>query len=266
MSAEERQLSPAIGLDIGTSRIVMARRQGDEYRFQSQLNAFVNVPFSKVTERALQKEGIPFARSDGHLVIHGNESERFAELLGLETRRPMMAGMLNPTEKESTEAISSLVDSMLGEADENRGPLYYSVPAPPLGVEQDLTYHQATIQELLTEKGFQASGINEGLAVVYGELEDSNYTGIGVSCGGGLCNVCLAYLSLPVLSFSVPKAGDFIDSRAAAATGDPSTRRSRSSSAGEQRCRRVSPPGSKRRFRPATFRSRFPRSGWPRTH
>ncbi len=44
-------------------------------------------------------------------------------------------------------------------------------------------------------------------------MEGSNYTGIGISCGGGLCNVCLAYLSVPVVSFSVPKAGDFIDSR-----------------------------------------------------
>ena len=31
---------------------------------------------------------------------------------------------------------------------------------------------------------------------------------------GGLCNVCLAYLSVPVMSFSIPKAGDYIDSSA----------------------------------------------------
>jgi hypothetical protein len=53
-------------------------------------------------------------------------------------------------------------------------------------------------------------------------MEGSNYTGIGISCGGGLCNVCLAYLSVPVVSFSVPKAGDFIDSSAAAVTGERS--------------------------------------------
>ena len=58
--------------------------------------------------------------------------------------------------------------------------------------------------------------IVEGLAVVFGELADSNFSGIGISCGSGLCNVCLAVLSVPVISFSVPKAGDFIDSQAAA--------------------------------------------------
>jgi hypothetical protein len=35
-----------------------------------------------------------------------------------------------------------------------------------------------------------------------------------------LCNVCLAYLSVPVFSFSIPKAGDFIDASSAAVTGD----------------------------------------------
>jgi hypothetical protein len=51
-------------------------------------------------------------------------------------------------------------------------------------------------------------------------MEDSNYSGIGVSCGGGLCNVCMAYLSMPAVSFSIPKAGDFIDHSAASVTGE----------------------------------------------
>jgi hypothetical protein len=72
--------------------------------------------------------------------------------------------------------------------------------------------------------GYDAHPISEGLAVVYGELESSNYTGIGISCGGGLCNVCLAYLSVPVFSFSIPKAGDFIDASASQLRGEPATR------------------------------------------
>jgi hypothetical protein len=62
------------------------------------------------------------------------------------------------------------------------------------------------------------------LAVVFSELAASNYSGFGISCGSGLCNVCLAVLSLPVISFSLPKAGDYIDAHAAAVTGETSTR------------------------------------------
>ena len=59
---------------------------------------------------------------------------------------------------------------------------------------------------------------------MFGELSAANFSGIGISCGSGLCNVCLAVLSVPVLSFSIPRAGDFIDSQAALVTGDVATR------------------------------------------
>ena len=36
--------------------------------------------------------------------------------------------------------------------------------------------------------------------------------------------MCLAYLSVPVLSFSIPKAGDFIDSNSATLTGERANR------------------------------------------
>jgi hypothetical protein len=77
---------------------------------------------------------------------------------------------------------------------------------------------------MLGDLGYEVRSIQEGLAVVYGELESSNYTGIGISCGGGLCNVCLSYLSVPVFSFSIPKAGDFIDSSAGNDRGESATR------------------------------------------
>ncbi|MFW3147052.1 MAG: DUF362 domain-containing protein, partial [Thermoplasmatota archaeon] len=47
--------------------------------------------------------------------------------------------------------------------------------------------------------------------VVFSELEDENFTGLGISAGGGMCNVCLAYLSIPLVTFSITKGGDYLD-------------------------------------------------------
>jgi hypothetical protein len=95
---------------------------------------------------------------------------------------------------------------------EKGGKLCFTVPAAPLGAEDNLTYHEAMLRQVLSDLGYDTTTINEGLAVVYAEMESTNYTGIGISCGGGLCNVCLSYLTVPILSFSILKAGDFIDS------------------------------------------------------
>jgi hypothetical protein len=215
--------TPALGLDVGTSRVVLSRRVNQDFDFRSQLNAFVTIPRSNLTESVLKRESIPHSVHGNEIVVHGNEADRFADLLSVETRRPMLKGVLNPNEPESLSVIKQIISAMIGGKGE-KSKICFSIPAAPLGATENLTYHEATVRQMLEEMGFQVKSINEGLAVVYGELESNNYTGIGISCGGGLCNVALAYLSVPVLSFSTPKAGDFIDQSAASVTGELANR------------------------------------------
>lgn len=215
---EMNRTSP-IGLDVGTSRIVAARQSEDEIRYATQLNAFVAIPYSKLTENALRMESVPHSIEGSEILVHGNESERFADLLKRDVRRTMARGVLNPDEPDNVKLIREITSILTGRIDKGQK-LTFTVPAAPLGAEDSLTYHEATIRRVLSDMGFDATSINEGLAVVYAELESTNYTGIGISCGGGLCNVCLSYLAVPVLSFSIPKAGDFIDASAAAVTGE----------------------------------------------
>ena len=219
MSRVETPISEPIGLVVGTSRIVTARQTNNEIKYATQLNAFVSIPYSKMTENALRKEGVPHSVDGEDILIHGNESERFADMLNKDIRRTMTRGTLNPDEPDTVKLIREITASLTGKVQKGQK-LCFTVPAAPLGAEDNLTYHEVTLRQVLSELGFAATSINEGLAVVYGEMESTNYTGIGISCGGGLCNVCLSYLTVPVLSFSIPKAGDFIDSSAASVTGE----------------------------------------------
>jgi hypothetical protein len=223
MANNDKANKAALGLDVGTSRICLAHCVGEEFQYETQLNAFVTIPHSKMTASVLKKADIPHTTNGSEIVVHGNESDRFADLLNVETRRTMNRGVLNPLEPESLSMIRRIITSMLEpQADKHR--LCFTVPAAPIGAEDNLTYHEATLRQVLTELGHEVRSINEGLAVIYSELEDSNYTGIGISCGGGLCNVCLAYLSVPIMSFSITKAGDYIDQSAASVTGERANR------------------------------------------
>ena len=222
-SNEKTNNGSALGLDVGTSRICLAQRGGEQYEYRTQLNAFVSLPYSRITESVLKKEGIPHTVNSSEIVVHGNESEKFADLMDVETRRTMEHGVLSSTESESLSMIRELLGSLVGPA-RDKQQLCFTVPAAPLGAEENLTYHEATLRQIITDLGYTAKSISEALAVVYAELESTNYTGIGISCGGGLCNVCFAYLSVPALSFSIKKAGDYIDSSAAQMTGERATR------------------------------------------
>jgi hypothetical protein len=217
--AEKPSVTGVKGLDMGTSHIVVARQEGDQPRFESQLNAFVSLPYSRVTARMLERESIMHTVDGTEILAYGNRVEEFANMLQGETRRPMRTGLLNSREPKSLQMIELALTSLCGKANSGEK-VCFSVPAEPQGHESDLIYHERTISQILEKLGYQVMSLNEGLAVVYAELEDTNFTGIGVSFGGGMCNVCLAYLGLPAVKFSTVRAGDYIDESAASVSGE----------------------------------------------
>ena len=224
MSNSEMDNGSPLGLDVGTSRIVVARSAEKKPQFESQLNAFITLPNSKLTESLLEREGVFHQVAGDEIVVAGNDAQKFAEVFHVETRRPMQRGVLNPQEPHSLSVIRGILTRMLGKAAVQGRKVRFSIPAPTTPGETSIAYHEASIRNILTELGYDAKPIEEGLAVVFGEMGFSNYTGIGISCGSGLCNVCFAVLSVPVIHFSVPKAGDFIDAQSAAVTGELATR------------------------------------------
>jgi hypothetical protein len=226
MSNVEHESNLPLGLDVGTSRIVVARSADKTHpsQYESQLNAFITMPYSKLAESLLEREGVFHEVAGGELVVTGNDAQKFAEVFHVETRRPMRRGVLNPQEPHSLAVMRSIIARLLGKSAVAGRKVFFSVPAPCQGGDPAIAYHEASIRQILTQLGFDSQTIQEGLAVVFGEMSSSNYTGIGISCGSGLCNVCLAVLSVPVISFAVPKAGDFIDAQAAAVTGELATR------------------------------------------
>jgi hypothetical protein len=216
MSTLEQDYTQPLGLDVGTSRVVVARPTDKKQDivvpdYDSQLNAFLTFPYSKLAESLLQQENVFHEVQGADIVVAGNDAEKFAEVFHVEMRRPMANGVLNPEEPYSLAVVRRIVTKLVGRAAVKGQKVFFSVPAQGDGLHGAIRYHEASIRQILTELGYEAAPIEEGLAVVYGELAASNFSGVGISCGGGLCNICLAWRSVPVISFSVPKAGDFID-------------------------------------------------------
>jgi hypothetical protein len=215
-----------VGLDVGTSKIVAARRRGSNQEIQTgaQLNAFIPVPYSKFTQRTLDQNQVSYFHEGDELVIYGTATEKFANMFNADVRRPMADGVLNPRERMAMPVIEAILQDLIPKANVKGEVLAFSVPAAVPGKEAELTYHEATLRHHFEGLGYKAVAINEGLAVVFSELEDENFTGIGISCGGGMCNAALAYLSIPSIMFSIPKGGDFIDASVGAVVGEHATR------------------------------------------
>jgi len=215
----------AVGLDIGTSRIVVADGSpGKETR--SQLNAFVAVPSSEMAENVLRQRRMVYERNCKNLYVYGNDSDFFASFLDTDSRRPMHSGLLNPQEEMGQHMIQRIIEMLVPRARKGET-LCFSVPGKGDGAGGNLVYHEAVLRQFIQSLGYKAKGINEGQAVVFSELQDENFTGIGISFGGGMCNVSVSFMSMPMITFSVPKSGDYIDRNAAEVLGERNSTRVR---------------------------------------
>ena len=117
----------------------------------------------------------------------------------------MADGLLNPKEKQAWPVLEAILQSLVPKPRSSNEVLAFSVPAAAPGREAALTYHEASLRQHFSSLGYKAMAINEGLAVIFSELEQHNFTGIGVSCGGGMCNATLAFLSIPSIMVSLPR-------------------------------------------------------------
>jgi hypothetical protein len=180
---EKAGAAPA-GIDVGTSKVVAARRRGKGIESAAQLNAFIPVPYSRFTESLLGQNEISYFREGDELVIFGTATEKFANMFNANVRRPMADGMINPKERMALPVLEAIIQTLLSKAKSQGEVLAFSVPAAPPGREAELTYHEATLRRHFEAMGYKAVAINEGLAVIFSELEDNNFTGIGSAAAG----------------------------------------------------------------------------------
>ena len=212
------------GVDIGTMFIKCAQKVGKEIVFRSQRNAFFEIEHTDFTKKILDNSRVKYILREDKLYVVGEDALEFANMFNKETRRPLSRGVISPTEKEALPMVELLVKSVLDEPAHKGEIVYFSIPGEPLDADFNIIYHIKMVEGFLKTLGYTPKPINEGHAVILSELAEEDFTGIGLSFGGGMVNVCLSFRSVPIFKFSVAKAGDWIDQQVAMAVDESTSR------------------------------------------
>ncbi len=222
--ARGAQVQIGKGLDIGTAFIYCAEKSGENVIYRTQRDAFFDVECSDFTKEMMGRCGVKYMQKGDRLYVLGEDAIQFANVFNRNTRRPLKGGVLSPAEADALPMVELIVKHVAAAPKTEKEILYYSLPAEPVDATFDLVYHDNIIGSFLRELGYTPKPLNEGLAVVFSELADRDFTGLGISFGGGMVNVCFANRSVPVFSFSVAKAGDWIDEQVARVTNTTASR------------------------------------------
>jgi hypothetical protein len=213
------------GLDVGTANLASACQDVEgNVSIKIQRNAFIDIDADDYTRSMLTKLNVQYVVINGKMVVVGDHAFELANIFNRETRRPMKAGVISPQETEAMPIEKLLLENLLGpptQPDEN---CYFSIPADPIDADYNVVYHKGLFGALLKKLGYNPKPLLEGHAVVFAELANDDFSGIGISCGGGMFNVCVSYKSIPALAFSTSRAGDWIDRNVATVLGIKASR------------------------------------------
>lgn len=216
------------GLDVGTSFIVLSQDKNGNIEYKDFRDAFYVIkPTTPVATKMIEKglSGKIFIKdSDGSFIILGKDAIEKAIERNDTAKRPMFKGVVSAKEKDAKRILAFILKEVVGQSSVNNEKLVFCVPAQPVDQEDedfDVGYHEDVVKTILSECGYDARSINEAEALCYAELADEDYTGIGISCGAGMTNVCVMLNGEPTVVFSTTKSGDWVDRMSAVATGEP---------------------------------------------
>lgn len=218
--SNDNDLQVGKGLDIGTANLVAAEQnEAGEVVLRLKRNAFIDVPVDTYTKNMLTRLNVPYVVQNKKMYVLGDHAFELANVLNKNTRRPMKDGLISPKEVDALAVMKLLIGSILGEPREEKEVCFYSVPGDPIDSDLSVIYHKDLFDAVLRSLGYSPHHIIEGHAVVFSDLADEDFTGIAISCGGGMFNVCVAYKSMPALTFSTSRGGDWVDNNVAQVLG-----------------------------------------------
>lgn len=224
-------MANCVGLDVGTSFIVLSTESSDnpeEVTYKEFRDAFYVIkPSTPIAKKMIEKglSGKTFVKDEdnGSFIILGIDAIEKAVERNESAKRPMYRGVVSAKEKDAKKILSFILKEVVGTASEPDKKLVFCVPAQPVDQEDeefDVGYHEDVIKSILKEQGYSPKAIHEAEALCYSELADDDYTGISLSAGAGMMNVCVMSNGEPILSFSTTRSGDWIDRMTAVATGE----------------------------------------------
>ncbi len=214
-----------IGVDVGTAFIVCCKKSDKGLSIKSMRNCFLKVDTEDI-DMMKSATNSTIVELDDEYFILGDQCMGFTALKA-DIRRPMANGILNPNEEDANILLSKILEILVGQASFPGEIVCASIPAETSDGKINPIHHRKIVEKAFTDLGYDFVEINEGLAVVYATNpktidengEEHPMSGIGISMGGGMVNVCYAHDGKKLLSFSIARSGDWIDQQSSESFG-----------------------------------------------
>jgi hypothetical protein len=190
---------------------------GKELELRKIRHVFLEIDRTIFAEKVFKDQKIKYAEINSRLFALGDSAFDIAKRMNTTVKRPMKAGVMNYSETVGEIIFSVMIHSLIGAAREEGEVCCYSIPSDPFDAKFNVIYHKGIIADVLSSMGYTPLAFKEAQAVVYSELAPEQFTGIGISFGGGMINVSMNLQGRNLFDFASVRGGDWIDENVALA-------------------------------------------------
>jgi actin-like ATPase involved in cell morphogenesis len=153
----------AKAIDIGTSFLVGAELKNGKEVFTIERDAFFVMQKEDFAEEMLHDAGAKYLIKGNHIYIVGEDALKYCMITGKQEhyRRPMKKGVLNPNEDEAVPLLERLIEGIIGKPTFPGEVIAATIPAAPLDMEQDHTFHKVVVERFMKGLGYDVRILNE---------------------------------------------------------------------------------------------------------
>lgn len=221
-TSSKKNTKKIIGADIGTGNLVSSTMKGNKVEISSMRDMFTIVDEDSINAAEMSDSGLDYVtiydedkKEIEYHAILGEDALIFSNMFNKEVRRPMAKGVISNVEIDALDILSKMLEKLSGKC-KGDGLAVFSIPADAIDAEiPPVSYHENVFSSIFKNLGYtDVRSINEAHAIVFNDCAKEKFSGIAISFGAGLSNCCISYKGTNVLSFSVARAGDWIDESA----------------------------------------------------
>ena len=206
----------SIALDFGQYQIRSLRRKEDRLVSRQVRTVYSVLSDSPERRAMLEKVQIPYAVSERELLIIGDAAAEYSQMFQVPCVPLLPGGKVPTDDPPARQIIGAIVDSLLPEPSQKNEKCGMTIPghssSGQMGIVDETT---GFLYRLVQMRGYEPVIVPAGLAVVFAELVDHSFTGIGMSIGAGSCDVSMAHHGVEIARCTIPRGGNWIDEQMA---------------------------------------------------
>jgi hypothetical protein len=191
-----------IGLDLGATQFRSLRRHNGRLVGRACDALYAPLANTSAHRRLLERDRVPFVDGNEDLLILGPAAKEWSRLLDAPAVPLLPDGRLSAHDDAARELLAFALDAVLPAARSPGEVCCVTIPGEHLPV--DASPERELILPHIRQCGYEPVILGQGMAIVLAELEESQFSGVGISLGASQCEFALAVSGREVARCSIP--------------------------------------------------------------